>query len=85
VSNFYKMLGNQPELLRGFNQLYGAVWAEGALAAKLKELAYLLVQAIGECAAWVRRDDRGAAVDTAVDTAVWVMVRPGTGGSPATG
>ena len=43
------MLGNQPELLRGFNQLYGAVWAEGALAAKLKELAYLRVSILNGC------------------------------------
>jgi alkylhydroperoxidase family enzyme len=43
VSNFFKMLGNNPDLLRAFNQLYGVIWAEGALAAKLKELAYLRV------------------------------------------
>ena len=49
VSNLYKMLGNQPELLGGFNQLYGAVWAEGALAAKLKELAYLRVSILNGC------------------------------------
>ena len=49
VSSLYKMLGNQPELLRGFNQLYGAVWAEGALAAKLKELAYLRVSILNGC------------------------------------
>jgi hypothetical protein len=30
VSPFFKMLGNTPELLRAFNQLYGVVWAEGA-------------------------------------------------------
>jgi len=41
VSPFFRMLGNKPELLRAFNQLYGVVWAEGALQAKLKELAYL--------------------------------------------
>jgi alkylhydroperoxidase family enzyme len=49
VSPFYKMLGNQPDLLRGFNQLYGAVWAEGALPAKLKELAYLRVSVLNGC------------------------------------
>jgi hypothetical protein len=36
VSDFFKMLGNNPDLLRAFNQLYGVVWAEGALAAKPK-------------------------------------------------
>ena len=41
VPNFFKMLAHKPDVLRTFNQLYSAVWAEGALSAKLKELAYL--------------------------------------------
>ena len=49
VSPFFKMLGNKPELLRAFNQLYGVVWAEGALQAKLKELAYLRVSILNGC------------------------------------
>jgi len=49
VSTFFKMLGNKPELLRAFNQLYGVVWAEGALQAKLKELAYLRVSILNGC------------------------------------
>jgi alkylhydroperoxidase family enzyme len=49
VSPFFRMLGNKPELLRAFNQLYGVVWAEGALAAKLKELAYLQVSILNGC------------------------------------
>jgi alkylhydroperoxidase family enzyme len=49
VSPFFRMLGNNPELLRAFNQLYGVVWAEGALAAKLKELAYLRVSILNGC------------------------------------
>jgi alkylhydroperoxidase family enzyme len=49
VSPFFRMLGNKPELLRAFNQLYGVVWAEGALQAKLKELAYLQVSILNGC------------------------------------
>jgi alkylhydroperoxidase family enzyme len=49
VSPFFRMLGNSQELLRAFNQLYGVVWAEGALAAKLKELAYLRVSILNGC------------------------------------
>ena len=49
VSPFFKMLGNKPDLLRAFNQLYGVVWAEGALQAKLKELAYLRVSILNGC------------------------------------
>lgn len=41
VPNFYKMLAHKPDVLRAFNQLYSAIWAEGVLSAKLKELAYL--------------------------------------------
>jgi alkylhydroperoxidase family enzyme len=50
VSNFFRMLGNNPDLLRAFNQLYGVVWAEGALAVRLKELAYLRVSILNGCA-----------------------------------
>jgi alkylhydroperoxidase family enzyme len=50
VSNFFKMLGNAPDLLPAFNQLYGVIWAEGALAARLKELAYLRVSILNGCA-----------------------------------
>ena len=49
VTPFFRMLGNQPDLLRAFNQLYGVVWAEGALAARLKELAYLRVSILNGC------------------------------------
>jgi alkylhydroperoxidase family enzyme len=41
VSNFYKMLAHRPPLLRAFTQLYGAVWEDGVLDPRLKELAYL--------------------------------------------
>jgi alkylhydroperoxidase family enzyme len=49
VSNFFKMLGNTPDLLRAFNQLSSVVWAEGALAVRLKELAYLRVSILNGC------------------------------------
>lgn len=50
VSNFNKMLAHKPEVLRAFNQLSGAIWAEGTLAPKLKELAYLRVSIRNGCA-----------------------------------
>ena len=50
VSNFNKMLAHKPEVLRAFNQLSGAIWAEGALAPQLKELAYLRVSIRNGCA-----------------------------------
>ena len=49
VSNFFKMLGHKPDVLRAYNQLYSAVWAEGALDLKLKELAYLRVSIANGC------------------------------------
>jgi alkylhydroperoxidase family enzyme len=34
-------LANKPDVLRAFLQLDGAIWADGALSPKLKDLAYL--------------------------------------------
>ena len=50
VSNFNKMLAHKPDVLRAFNQLSGAIWAEGTLVPKLKELAYLRVSILNGCA-----------------------------------
>jgi alkylhydroperoxidase family enzyme len=44
------MLAHKPDVLRAFNQLSGAIWAEGTLAPKLKELAYLRVSILNGCA-----------------------------------
>jgi len=49
VSPFYKILANKPDVLRAFLQLDGAVWAEGALSPKLKDLAYLRVSIRNGC------------------------------------
>jgi alkylhydroperoxidase family enzyme len=50
VSTFNKMLAHKPEILRAFNQLSGALWAEGALSPTLKELAYLRTSIRNGCA-----------------------------------
>jgi alkylhydroperoxidase family enzyme len=50
VSTFNKMLAHKPEILRAFNQLSGALWAEGALSPTLKELAYLRTSILNGCA-----------------------------------
>ena len=50
ISNFNKMLAHKPEILRAFNQMSSAVWADGALSAKLKDLAYLRVSIVNGCA-----------------------------------
>lgn len=49
VSNMIRMLARKPRVLRAYNQLSGAIWAEGALAASLKELAYLRVSILNGC------------------------------------
>jgi len=49
VSNFYKMLAHKPAVLRAFTQLYGAVWDDGALDPRLKELAYLRTSIANGC------------------------------------
>jgi alkylhydroperoxidase family enzyme len=49
VGPFYKLLARKPDVLRAFLQLDGAVWADGALSAKLKDLAYLRVSIYNGC------------------------------------
>jgi alkylhydroperoxidase family enzyme len=49
VSNFYKVLAHKPALLRAFTQLYGAIWEDGALDPRLKELAYLRASIANGC------------------------------------
>lgn len=49
VPPFFKMLAHKPDVLRTFNLLYAAIWADGALSPKLKELAYLRVSIRNGC------------------------------------
>ena len=49
VSPFFKMLANKPDVLRAFLQLDGAIWADGALSPKQKDLAYLRVSIRNGC------------------------------------
>ena len=49
VAPYVKVLAHKPDVLRAFNQLHAAIWAEGALAAKLKHLAYLRASILDGC------------------------------------
>lgn len=49
VPNFFKMLAHKPDVLRAFNQMYSAIWADEALPTKIKELAYLRVSILNGC------------------------------------
>jgi alkylhydroperoxidase family enzyme len=49
VAPYFRILAHKPEVLRAFNQLHAALWAEGALAAKLKHLAYLRASVLAGC------------------------------------
>jgi len=49
VSNLSKMLAHKPAVLRAYNQLSAAIWEEGALPNRLKELAYLRVSILNGC------------------------------------
>jgi len=48
-SNFIKMLGHAPEILAAFSALNEAIWADSALSAKLKDLAYLRASLLNGC------------------------------------
>ena len=49
VAPYFRVLAHKPDVLRAFNQLHTAIWADGALAAKLKHLAYLRVSILDGC------------------------------------
>jgi len=49
VSNFSRMLAHRPAVLRAYNQLYGAVWAESALPVAIRELTFLRVAILDGC------------------------------------
>jgi alkylhydroperoxidase family enzyme len=49
VSNFSRMLAHRPAVLRAYNQLYGALWAESALPGAVKDLAFLRVSILNGC------------------------------------
>jgi alkylhydroperoxidase family enzyme len=46
---YFRVLAHKPDVLRAFNQLHTAIWADGALAAKLKHLAYLRASILDGC------------------------------------
>jgi alkylhydroperoxidase family enzyme len=49
VAPYFRVLAHKPDVLRAFNQLHAAIWTDGALAAKLKHLAYLRASILGGC------------------------------------
>jgi alkylhydroperoxidase family enzyme len=50
VAPFFRMLAHKPAVLRAFNLLSGAVWAEDSkLPARLKDLAYLRASIMNGC------------------------------------
>jgi alkylhydroperoxidase family enzyme len=49
VAPYFKVLAHKPDVMRAFNQLHAAVLADGALSAKLKDLAYLRVAILSGC------------------------------------
>jgi alkylhydroperoxidase family enzyme len=50
VTPFVRMLAHKPAVLRAYNLLSGAVWAEDSkLPAKLKDLAYLRASILNAC------------------------------------
>jgi len=50
LSNLAKMLAHKPEVLQTFLPFYQAIWAPGAVAPRLKGLAYLRASILIGCA-----------------------------------
>lgn len=50
LSPFQRMLAHRPPVLRAYNQLSGALWAEDSkLSPKLKDMAYLRASILNGC------------------------------------
>ena len=49
VAPYFRVLAHRPDVLRAFNQLHAAIWADSALSAKLKHLAYLRASILDGC------------------------------------
>lgn len=50
VAPFFRMLAHSPAVLRAYNQLTGAIWADSAaLPARLKDMAYLRASILNGC------------------------------------
>jgi len=50
LSPFQRMLAHKPAIMRAYNQLSSALWAEDSkLSPKLKELAYLRASILNSC------------------------------------
>lgn len=77
VSNFTKMLAHKPDVLRAFNQLFGAVMGEGALSRRLKELAYLRVSVLNGCAYCVQAHTASGKRRGLTDEQIAALKEPG--------
>jgi alkylhydroperoxidase family enzyme len=50
LSPFQRMIAHNPGILRAYNQLSGALWAEDSkLSPKLKDMAYLRASILNGC------------------------------------
>jgi uncharacterized peroxidase-related enzyme len=49
-SNFYRAMAHKPEVMASFPKLYGSVMGPGSLDRRLKEMVYLAVSTVNECA-----------------------------------
>ena len=49
VAPYFRVLAHKPDVLRAFSQLHAAIMADGALSAKLKDLAYLRASILDGC------------------------------------
>jgi alkylhydroperoxidase family enzyme len=50
LSPFQRMLAHKPGIMRAYNQLSNALWAEDSkLSPKLKDMAYLRASIVNQC------------------------------------
>jgi len=49
-NNFYRAMAHKPEAVANFPKFYGSIMGPGSLDRRLKELVYLAVSTVNECA-----------------------------------
>jgi len=60
-NNFYRVMAHKPDVMSAFPGLYGSIMGRGSLDRRLKEMVYLAVSFVNECAYCTDAHLKGAA------------------------
>lgn len=69
-NHFFRVMANRPEAVQPFIGLYKVVMGPGALERRIKEMAYLAVSYVNECAYCTAHHEKGARAAGLTETEV---------------